>query len=165
MKTFKISTDCQIKTCRSLKRGLFWKSLVPFFRRIYALSVGFKVNSLRKSDLNFAVKLAERSNHSILLSVWWITFFKHLYSVMPSTLHNTLLYYLNFLVYVIVECIELNWMYKHMEKVRSSQAVILVQNWVKHSFSLWISLKNILWKMSFSESLRFWWKYFVGNSF
>ena len=29
--------------------GLFWKSLVPFLRRIYALSVGFKLKPLRKS--------------------------------------------------------------------------------------------------------------------
>ena len=28
--------------------GLFWKSLVLFFRRTYALSVGFKINPLRK---------------------------------------------------------------------------------------------------------------------
>ena len=29
--------------------GLFWKSLVPFFRTIYALSVCFKMKPLRKS--------------------------------------------------------------------------------------------------------------------
>ena len=29
--------------------GLFWKSLVPFSRRTYALSVAFKMKSLRKS--------------------------------------------------------------------------------------------------------------------
>ena len=28
--------------------GLFWKSLVPFFTRTYALSVGFKMKPLRK---------------------------------------------------------------------------------------------------------------------
>ena len=47
LKTFKTFTDCHIKTCRY--GGLFWKSLVPFFRRIYALSVGFKMKSLIKS--------------------------------------------------------------------------------------------------------------------
>ena len=38
----------------------------------------------------------------------------------------------------------LNWLCKHMKKVRSSQgqAAILVLNCVKHSFSLWVSLKN-----------------------
>ena len=40
-----------------------------------------------------------------------------------------------------MECIELNWMCKHVKKVRSSKAVVLVLNWVKHSFSLWVSLK------------------------
>ena len=29
--------------------GLFWNSLTPFFRRIYALSVGFKMKTLRKT--------------------------------------------------------------------------------------------------------------------
>ena len=32
-----------------------------------------------KTNPTFAVKLAERSNHPFLPSIWWITFFKHLY--------------------------------------------------------------------------------------
>ena len=32
-----------------------------------------------KTNQNFAVKLAERRNHSFLLSIWWKTSFKHLY--------------------------------------------------------------------------------------
>ena len=32
-----------------------------------------------KSNPVFAVKLAGRNNHSFLLSIWWITFFKHLH--------------------------------------------------------------------------------------
>ena len=39
---FKTFTDCHIKTCQSLK------SLEPVFRRIYALSVDFKMKTLRK---------------------------------------------------------------------------------------------------------------------
>ena len=39
-----------------------------------------------------------------------------------------------------MECIKKNWLCKHMKKVRSSQAASLVLNWVKHSFSLRISL-------------------------
>ena len=34
----------------------------------------------REYIINFAAKLAERSIHSFLLPIWWITFFKHLYS-------------------------------------------------------------------------------------
>ena len=34
-----------------------------------------------KTNPHFVVKLSERSNHSFLLSVWWITFFKHLCSL------------------------------------------------------------------------------------
>ena len=90
LKTFKFSTDCHIKTCRSLISNgrLLWKSLVPLFKRTCALSVGFKKTSkksvfqcLTKANSNFAVKPAEKSNHSCLLSIWWITFFKHLYSL------------------------------------------------------------------------------------
>ena len=49
LKTFKIATDFHIKICWSLNGGLFRKSLVPFFRRTYALSVNFKVKPLWKS--------------------------------------------------------------------------------------------------------------------
>ena len=31
-----------------------------------------------------------------------------------------------------MECIELNWLCKHIKKIGSSQPAILVQNWVKH---------------------------------
>ena len=66
----------------------------------------------------------------ILLSIWWITFFKHL-----------------FFWYMIMECIELNWLCKYMNKIRSSQAAILCTEFsktlVKHSFFLWVSLKSI----------------------
>ena len=54
IKTFKISTDYHWKTCRSLKRKaitVFWTSLVPFFRRTYGLSLGFKMKPLRKNVL------------------------------------------------------------------------------------------------------------------
>ena len=59
---FKISTDCHIKHADQLNGGLFWKFLVPSFRKTYALSVGFKIKLLRKSIFktktkpNFAVK-------------------------------------------------------------------------------------------------------------
>ena len=42
-----------------------------------------------------------------------------------------------------MEYIELNWLCKHLKKVRGIQAAILVLNWVKHSFSLWISLNSL----------------------
>ena len=49
LKTFKISTDCHIKLPDLSNGELFWKSLVPFLGRTYALSVGFKMKPLRKS--------------------------------------------------------------------------------------------------------------------
>ena len=49
LKSFKISSDCHIKTYQTLKWRLFQKSLVPFFRRAYGLSDGFKMKPLSKS--------------------------------------------------------------------------------------------------------------------
>ena len=46
LKTFEIFTDCHIKHADLSNGGLFWKSLVPAFRRTYALSVGFKMKTL-----------------------------------------------------------------------------------------------------------------------
>ena len=46
LKTFKIFSDCHIDLSNW---GLFWKSLVPFFRGTYTLSVGSKMKPLRKS--------------------------------------------------------------------------------------------------------------------
>ena len=67
----KIFTDRQVKTYQSLKQRAILKIPVPFFRRTYALTVGLKMKPLRKAFSsvktkaypNFAVKLAERSNH------------------------------------------------------------------------------------------------------
>ena len=137
LKSFKISSACHIKTCWTLKQRPILKIPRIVFRSIYFLSVGFKTKTLRKSffivktktNPNFAVKLAERSNHSFLLSIWWITFFKHMYSL-------------------TIECIRLNWLCKYIKKVWSSQAAILVLNLVKHSFFLWVWLKeNILFSI------------------
>ena len=53
----------------------YLKILVSFFKITYALSIGFKMKPLRKrlsgvntkTNPNFAVKIAGRSNHSFLL--------------------------------------------------------------------------------------------------
>ena len=41
-----------------------------------------------------------------------------------------------------MECLELNSLCKYMKKVTNNQAAILVLNWIKLSFSLWVSLKH-----------------------
>ena len=51
-------------------------------------------------------------------------------------------------IYGIIECIEFNWLYKHINKVKRSQAVILVLNWIKHIFSLWVSLRKDFYRAS-----------------
>ena len=43
----------------------------------------------------------------------------------------------------VIKCIiELNWLCKHIKKVGSSQPAIFVLNWIKHNFSLWVSLAD-----------------------
>ena len=59
LKTFKISTDYHIKTCHLSNRGPFRKSLVPFFRRVCALFVGFKMKPLGKTVLKLKQKQAQ----------------------------------------------------------------------------------------------------------
>ena len=49
IETFMISTDCRIKTCRSLRRRALLNITSAFFRRTYVLSVGWKIKSQRKS--------------------------------------------------------------------------------------------------------------------
>ena len=73
LKIFKIFTDQHVKTCRSLKLRI----PINEFRRIYTLSVDFKLKPLKKAlssvktkaNPNFSVKLAERSHNSFLLSI------------------------------------------------------------------------------------------------
>ena len=50
-----------------------------------------------------------------------------------------------------MDCIELNWLCKHMRKFRSNQSVIFVLNWEKHSFSLWVSLIWVSWGLRWNS--------------
>ena len=43
---------------------------------------------------------------------------------------------------MIIDSIELTQLCKDRKRMRTSQTAILVLNWVKHSFCLWISLKE-----------------------
>ena len=71
------------------------------------------------------IKLAGRSNHSFLQPFWWITFFKHICAL------NS-----------VMECIiELNWLWKHIKKVRTSQPGILVLNCSSYIY-IYIYIKN-----------------------
>ena len=115
---FRISTDCHIKTWRSYKRRAILKIPSTVFRRIYVLSVGFKIKPLRKTILQFQ----DKNQPKFCRKTCWkeqpffftVYFMNHIFQTF---------------VYVIIECIELNWLCKHMKKVRSSQVVILAMNW------------------------------------
>ena len=86
-------------------RKLFWKYIVPFFSKTYVLSVGFKMKPLKKAfssvntkaSPNFAVKSAERSNYSLLLSIWWIKFFISLYVLNKTQFFPVFPYFFMFL--------------------------------------------------------------------
>ena len=53
--------------------------------------------------------------------------------------------------------IELNSFCKNTKKLRSSQAAVLLLNWIKHSFSLWdtlrVSLINLVLKLATSAEI------------
>ena len=66
----------------------------------------------------------------------------HFYCLFDEPLFSNMCTYLD----TIIECRELNGLCKHMKKVRSSQAAILILNLVKHSFSLWVLLKKVFLK-------------------
>ena len=80
-----------------LMGGLFWKSLALFFRRTYTFFGGFKNETFKKkfsglktkANPNVAVKLAVRSNHSFLLFIWKIIFFKYLLLIRDNGIHRT----------------------------------------------------------------------------
>ena len=79
------------------------------------LSIGFWQSSFVYKCCVFDLS-TERSNHSFL-SVWWITFFKHIYSL-------------------TIECREIDWLCKqHMKKFRSSQASIAINSCTELSIS------------------------------
>ena len=61
LKTFKIFTNCHIKACRSLKRRAIMKIPSTILKVFYSVKT--------KTNPDFAEKLAERSNHSFLLSI------------------------------------------------------------------------------------------------
>ena len=90
LKTFKIPSDCHIKKCQ--------KSIVPFFRRTYALSVGFKMKPLKnafsgvmvKTNLNCALKVAERSNR--FLPVYLMNHFAQTFILFNMSLRQHLLF-------------------------------------------------------------------------
>ena len=68
----------------------------------------FAVLRQKKTNPNFGVKLAERSSHPFLLSI----LVNHIFQTFV----------------LIMECIELNWLCKHINKIRSSQPAIPVLN-------------------------------------
>ena len=123
LKAFKIFSDCHIKTCRSLQRRAFWKSPVTLFRRTYILSVGFKIKPLRRSVFQCQDKNQPKFCRKICWKEQPFIFTVYLTNhIFPTSV------FLN----VIIQCIiEINWLFKHLKKVRSSQPAILVLNWIK----------------------------------
>ena len=87
LKSFKIPSDCHIKTCRSLK----WRAIlnIPVLKEPMLFLLALKWDlykeafSCVKAKTDFCRRPCwnvEKNNHSFL-SNWWITFFIHLYSL------------------------------------------------------------------------------------
>ena len=128
LKSFKISSDCHIKTCGSLKWRVILK--IPNLKEPMLFLLALKWNlyekafSCVKTKTNFCCKPcwnAERSNHSFL-SNWWITFFKHLYSLIMWQ-YNVL---------KLIDCVNIA---KRSGAAKLIFQWILVLNWVKQCFS------------------------------
>ena len=126
MTTFKISNDCHIKTCWSLKRRAILKIPRAIFLEEPIGYVGFKMKPLRKSFFQCGDK-----NQPKFCRKTSVYLMSHVSNICT-------------LWYVIMEFEELNWICKHMKKVRSSQAAILLLNWVKTHLSLWVSLRKLM---------------------
>ena len=87
--TFKMSSDCYIKISRFAKRKVFWKSQVPFKNLCPLWSFQ---NETSKKKKRFHVlrqiptqtlqeNVMKRATVHFFLSIWWTTFFKHLFSL------------------------------------------------------------------------------------
>ena len=99
--------------------GLFWKSLVLFFRITYVLSVGFKIAPLGKSVfLCWDIKTTQILPENLLKAaiVYILSFDLLTFSNICTV------------TYVTVECVELNWLCNHVKKVRSRQASISINS-------------------------------------
>ena len=87
-KCWKFALIVTKKTCRSLKQRVILKIPSTIFLEPMLFLLALKWNrwekasssAKTKANPNFSVKPVERNNHSFLLSIWWVTFFKHLYS-------------------------------------------------------------------------------------
>ena len=123
--------------------GNFENPYYRFFRRIYALSVGFKMKTLKKAfsnvktknQLRLCRKSYWRSNHSFLLSIWLITGNFRLFCFIIFNHYIDELHFSN--ICTIMELKKPNWLCKLMKNVRSSQPYIqwiFVLNSVNHKF-------------------------------
>ena len=92
----------------SQTEGYFRNPYYPFSEELVLFLLGSKWNLSEKAF--FSVKTKSNPNLATIhfSCIWWITFFKHLYSSS-----------------VIMECIiELRWLCKHMKNIRTSQPAI-----------------------------------------
>ena len=138
---FKVKVLAMISTWKHVdlsNGGLIWKSLVRVFRRTYALSVGFETKPLRKSvfqckDKN-QPKFCRKTYWKVQPFIFTVYLMNHIFQT-------------SVLLIRVIQCIiELNWLCKHIKKVRSSQPAILVLNWIEDSFSLRVSSIYIQFK-------------------
>ena len=112
---FKIFTDRHIKPCWSLK----WRAILKIpgivFQKNLCSFCWLENETSKKKRfpvLRFCRKTCWKEQPSILT----VYLMNHIFQTSV----------------LIMECIELNWLCKHIKKIRSSQPAIPVLNWVKH---------------------------------
>ena len=97
LKIFKVSTDCHIKTCQSLKRSAILKISTIIFRRTYALSVHFKIIPLKKAISSVKTKPTKIFPQDLLKGAT-----THFYCLFDEPSFSSMYFW-----YVVMECIEL----------------------------------------------------------
>ena len=111
---FEIFTDLHIKTCRSLKRrAILKKPKYSFLEEPMFFLLTSKWNLQEKTFFSVKTKINPNFAVNLLVTVYLMN---HIFQTSV----------------LIMECIELNWLCKHMKRIRSSQPAIRVLNWMKH---------------------------------
>ena len=132
LKTFETFTDCHIKHVDLSNGELVWKSLVPIFRRTYALSVGSKMKTLRKTF--FDVKTKFNSSFTVKLL-----------KKQPCIFTAYLMNHVFHTICTIIELKELNWLCKHMKNIRRNNEFLY---WIKFFHVSIVKETFTTWKLS-----------------
>ena len=151
MKTFKIFTDCYIKTCRSLKRRAILKIPSTISRRTYALSVGLKMKPLKEKRFPVLDQNQPKFCRKTCLKeqplIFTVYLMNHIFQISVLLIRDNRMYKWT------IDCVN-TW--KRSEA--ANQPFLCWVEW--NSLSLWASLKTL--QYSWGESCK--WEVFCEKN-